>query len=127
FGDKLEVRFNIEKDLEIKIPPLLIQPIVENSIKHGIMNSIEGGNVSISAYNKNEMIEIVVEDNGEGMNDEKIKSILDEKNQKDSIGLLNVHKRIQLVYGDEYGINIKSQKNIGTKVTILLPKEEVLI
>ncbi|MBS4536570.1 sensor histidine kinase [Clostridium sp. D2Q-14] len=127
FGDKLDIKFNIENCLQIKVPPLIIQPIVENSIKHGIMEKLDGGVIEIDVYGKEKNIEICIKDNGEGIEKQKIEKLLEDNNKIESMGLKNVHKRIQLIYGDNYGLNIQSKRNKGTIVIITIPKEGELL
>lgn len=127
FGDKLDIKFNIDSNLQVKVPPLIIQPIVENSIKHGIMEKLEGGSIEITAYKKEKNIKICVKDNGEGIEEQKLKDLLKENIKVESIGLKNVHKRLQLMYGYDYGLEIKSKKNKGTIVIISIPEEGDLL
>ncbi|WP_300382381.1 histidine kinase [Clostridium sp.] len=125
FQEKLKFYINIEEDtLELKVPKLLIQPIIENSIKYGF----EGKNtlkIYINSYIKNNKVYIEIKDTGDGITKERmkyIKELLDKKNNDTiNIGLYNVHKRIKLLYGEEYGLEIESIEGIGTIVKFLLP------
>ena len=122
FGDKLKMTYKIPKDLDCKLPPLIIQPIVENAIKHGIFNLIEGGTVEIEAVNKERSTEIYVRDNGIGMDEELIKYLLTSGQDIDKIGIRNVNERLKNKYGDEFGLGIKSRIGDGTEVKIVIPK-----
>jgi len=104
--------------LEHKIPALIIQPIVENSIGHGLMKRISGGMVKITAKKNDDFIEITVEDDGIGIQQERLEKLLN-NSFTGSIGLKNVNKRLLNEYGQ--GILIESKIGIGTIVTIKIP------
>lgn len=129
FKDKIEAYYDIpEKLLDIHIPKLLIQPIVENAIKHGIENKKGKGTIRISIREIEERIQITVSDNGNGIEAHKLEdirsSLTDENiNHKEgrSIGIRNIHERIIIHYGRNYGIQIDSSIGQGTIVIIEIP------
>ena len=105
-----------------KMPKLLLQPIVENAIEHGIDEKEEGDkNLALSFHGKEDIVEITVRDNGKGMEQEKAEKLV--TYQAKGYGLKNVNDRIHLLYGDEYGIQIFSELGIGTTVVMRFPKE----
>lgn len=119
--------FDIDESLmNIRVPKFIIQPIIENSINHGLDKSKNNNVIKIicEAIDDNEL-DIIVEDNGLGMSKEKVTEIelnLKQNLQKpNSIGLMNIHSRIQMKFGDKYGINISSNEKIGTKVRVKIP------
>lgn len=125
FGPKLQYNCDCEDGLlnqSINIPSLLIQPLVENAIRHGLFNKNNTGNVklAIQEIEKN-VLEIVVCDNGVGMTEEKIKNILSEQDTQAGIGLTNVNRRIRHIKGAQLSIESELQK--GTTIKILLPIE----
>lgn len=122
FGDKLEIIYNIPDNIDCKIPPLLLQPLVENAIKHGVLEKIEGGKVEIIASMDHETIKLVVKDNGIGMSKDCLEKLFKKDKNKDSIGLKNVNERLINKYGEEYGLKVQSEVNKGTWVTIIIPK-----
>ncbi len=100
----------------------MIQPIVENSVVHGIEPKKGRGIIEIKIYRKEDYLVISVEDNGVGMENLELEKILNEDQENYSkIGLKNTLERIKLFYGNEYGLKIETQKNVGTKVDIILP------
>ena len=123
YEDKLSYFFNIEDEslLSIKVPKIIIQPIVENSIYHGIKNIPDNGIINIDIYSKNRILFISISDNGAGFS-ESHKYI---KNKTGGVGIKNVDKRIKFYYGKKYGVFIeKTEKNKrGAVVTIQLPLE----
>lgn len=121
FGERLKVNINFPKDLlDYKIPVFLLQPLVENSINHGILPNPSGGIVTIEAFTSNTNLNFVVKDNGVGMKETDLKKI---HSFSTGIGLNNVNERLRLLYGEEYKINIKSNINKGTCVSFSIPKE----
>lgn len=105
---------------------LIVQPILENAIYHGMASSEEDGLIRVDARREGEELYIAVSDNGLGMRPELAASLLDEKRPRtkssgSGIGLLNVHRRIQLTFGERYGLQIESEPDEGTTVTIHLP------
>lgn len=131
FGDKLDYEINIQTDLsDYQIFPLLIQPLVENAIIHGLEPKIDLGKLSITVVEKQGQLKIVVCDDGVGMDANRLSEVrkhlntIDDKEGK-RIGIRNVHQRIKLYYGDLYGVNISSQLNQGTRITITLPIDEM--
>ncbi|WP_242832976.1 sensor histidine kinase [Butyrivibrio sp. LC3010] len=119
---------NYEIDPEIKgclTVKLIVQPILENAIYYGVKNMDEDGEITLKGYRKDDDIFIEVIDNGYGIPSEKLPYLLTEDKRASKngsgVGLINVHKRIQLRFGDSYGLHIESEPDEGTKVTIHLP------
>ena len=123
FGDAFTYEIECEENIkEYKIPKILLQPIVENAIVHGVGIMEEDGRIKISAKSHDGELEMCVEDNGCGMKEEVVNRIL--KNNpasKSGIGLKNVHQRIQLTCGQEYGLKVESELDEGTRVYMRLP------
>lgn len=135
------IRFNGKFRLKKNIPPallscpvlkLILQPLVENALFHGLNYCTTGDLITISAVQENLLLHISVSDNGVGMNPETLamlRSTLMNQNSfseighhsGQSIGLGNIHARIQLYYGKQYGLSIASAENIGTRITITIP------
>lgn len=113
-----------EEVMECKIPKLIIQPIVENALKHGMQN-VESINVNITASIENGNLKISVQDNGTGIEseilDELIKDLEREDVYKEHIGMYNSHRVVRLLYGQPYGLKIESTYGKGTIVNIILP------
>ena len=113
----------IEEELrQCYILKILIQPIVENSLKHGGVMEDKDGYISISIYADGGDVVIDVEDNGRGLSEEESRDILARLQKGDGIGLFNIQKRIQLYYGEEYGVSITGEKGIFTCVSLRIPK-----
>ncbi|WP_066506623.1 sensor histidine kinase [Abyssisolibacter fermentans] len=123
YGDKLKVNFYIDENVECILPPLILQPIVENAIKHGIMGKLDGGTIDIRIIDIVNETKLIVEDDGVGMSEETLSNIFIENPEKESIGLVNINNRLKNKYGDEYALNIDSEIGVGTKVTMKIPKE----
>lgn len=123
FEDKFSVFYEIDEDVEFyKVPKLFLQPFVENSIIHGFSMIDSGGSLKITGRLEGEMVYFSVEDNGRGMDNKRIKEVME--TNTDNIGIRNVNNRIKLIYGDKYGVTIQSEINRGTRITINLPKSE---
>ena len=134
---RYENRFSLEVDvpeelLELKVPQLILQPVVENAVKYGLKPKEEGeGVVVIQGMKSEDRLEITVMDNGIGMTEEKmadVQQLLDSqdtvkhaKSKRASIGLKNVYDRIKLIFGDAYSMEISSFEGIGTIVKYKLP------
>lgn len=121
FEEKLNCQFQISVPHEIMVPTMIIQPIVENAIKHGILPKEEGGTVIISAIRQQSSIHITVTDDGVGIPPEKLAWIFADSTGK-SVGLTNINRRMKSLYG--HGIEIISQVNMGTTVGITIPAQE---
>jgi len=118
FGDKLNIIYNIDDDLDVKIPSLIIQPIVENSIKHGILEGKGTGSVTIEIKKvEGDNVMIVIEDDGVGISKEIIEKVYESKMEENKIGMSNVHKRLKYIYGE--GLIIERLKN-GTRINFIV-------
>ena len=120
YEDKLSYFFNIEDEslLSIEVPKIIIQPIVENSIYHGIKNLSGNGIITIDVYRENSTVNISVKDNGIGF--EKAKQF--KKSKTGGVGTKNVDKRIKFYYGKNYGVFINKDSNTeGAEVIIKIP------
>jgi two-component system sensor histidine kinase YesM len=129
FSDRINYSMVIEEGFiteEHDILPLLIQPIIENAIVHGLENADSSGHIIIEVYTEIENLHIDISDNGCGMAPEALQELRNKietphLNQNKNIGLYNINQRIRLCYGMQYGIIINSTIGRGTKVSLILP------
>ncbi len=123
FEDKLKIIYDIDSDADCLIPPLILQPLVENSIKHGILPKKIGGTVIIRALCEENSINIAIIDDGVGIDSERIDEILNKESiDNKSVGINNVNQRLKGIFGEEYGLSITSKINKGTKVSFKVPQ-----
>ena len=123
FGDRLQVKYDFPSNYEFKIPSLIMQPLAENAIKHGILTKEDGGIVSIRIIKNQTYYELFVIDDGIGISAQKLDNLLLDNPGRQSIGLINVHKRLISIYGADSGLNIESIENKGTTVSFKIPLE----
>ena len=121
FGDKLQVKYELEDNLAFKFPPLILQPIVENAVIHGILPKKQGGSVTIRSSKANKDVLLEVIDDGVGIDTYTMVGLMSEVSDTKSVGLQNVNKRLINLYGDDYKLSITSEANIGTRVQIKIP------
>ena len=125
FGDRINYNLEIPKDFDTsryQILPILLQPIVENSIVHGLRNNEGDGYISIEiSTDYREKLRVVISDNGKGMSETQLQLFNNkiEQNDSESIGLYNINQRIKLFYGNKFGFRISCEN--GTKIEINLP------
>lgn len=122
---RIELTLDVRKsygEKEFLVPPLIIQPLVENAIQHGLGNVAEGGRVAVSIVERTEYYELSVEDNGCGISREELERLNENKEGK-SIGLRNVRERLRLIYGREDAIKISSNEK-GTIIKVLFFKDD---
>ncbi|BDC84715.1 sensor histidine kinase [Aeromonas caviae] len=122
FGDKLEVVFEVD-DVHIQVPSLLLQPLVENAILHGIQPRSAPGRVTIEVKQLAGGIRVAVRDTGYGISQAVIDGVAAGRVESRSIGLMNVHQRVKLLYGD--GLHLKRLEP-GTEVCFYLPDQEAM-
>lgn len=123
---KNQFHYSIEADESVLANAtikIIIQPFLENALYHGIERMVDEGNITIKVKDKGDKILIQIQDDGIGMSLETLQIIEKEKDsQKGGVGIRNVHQRIQMYFGKEYGVEIKSELDIGTTINIWLPK-----
>jgi two-component system LytT family sensor kinase len=119
FGpDKLQIFKEIEEEaLDAFIPSMLLQPMIENSIKHGLAPRLEGGQIHIRINRRDGRLAIAIDDNGMGMSPERLLEVYG-----GGIGISNVHERLRLLYGDQFLMDIRSQEGDGTQIRIEIPE-----
>jgi two-component system LytT family sensor kinase len=118
FGDRLQISRQIDRRiLDVRMPGLILQPLVENAIRHG-ENQNGGIDLSIIVSQSENDVEIIVADQGPGMPDGF------EIGERPGVGLSNVQQRLIRIYGPAYGLHIRSNQPKGTVVTIIIPAEE---
>jgi two-component system LytT family sensor kinase len=117
FGPQLTVEKQISPDtLDIIVPSMILQPLVENSIKHGFSRKVGGGRIVIRSVRQNGHAIIEVEDDGLGMTEDRLDTAL-----TDGIGLSNVNERLSVIYGATYRVRITSVPNLGTIIRLEIP------
>lgn len=114
FEERIEVNFSVCDELDAKVPTLILQPVIENAVIHGILPKPDGGRIDISIVKEDRELVFCVRDNGVGMDEKKIENILKERNEK-GVGLANINSRLRKLYGK--GLIIRSSPIIGTEVT----------
>ena len=128
YQDILNYEIAVPEELfDYQIPKITIQPIVENALYHGIKNKRGGGTIVVSGKDEGETMLIQVKDDGKGMKPERLKEINKDltgaKLENTAIyGLYNVNERIRLSFGEEYGITVESTYEVGSCISIRLPK-----
>jgi Putative regulator of cell autolysis len=131
FGPQLQVELMVDKDIEdFLVPKLILQPLVENSIKYGLDGYKTSEIVSVTVKKESDIVIIRVSDTGRGMNEKSIRMAKEWVHQNDDViksgehlGFKNVFNRISLIYGDSVEIDIESELNVGTKITIKIPQK----
>ncbi|TXS48309.1 sensor histidine kinase [Streptomyces sp. OR43] len=124
FGERLSVTLQVAPEvLPVALPFLCLQPLVENAVKHGLEGAVTSSRITISALDAGSEAEVVIEDDGTGMDPERLRHILrGEGGKSTGIGLLNVDERLRQVYGDDYGLVIETGIGAGMRITVRLPK-----
>ncbi|MEU7423118.1 histidine kinase [Streptomyces sp. NPDC040750] len=124
FGRRLKVVLRIAPEvLPVTLPFLCLQPLVENALKHGLEESADRGSVTIVAEDEGTEARVVIEDNGIGMEPERLRAILrGTAGPATGIGLSNVDRRLRQVYGDDFGLVVETGVGAGTKITVRIPK-----
>jgi two-component system LytT family sensor kinase len=119
FGrDNLEIIKNVDEEaLEAFVPSMLLQPIVENCLKHGLAPKIDGGKIQLRTTNQDGRLHIEIEDNGVGISEEKMPHVYVE-----GIGLSNVRERLRVLYGADFRLEIESRTGQGTVIRIDIPE-----
>ena len=119
FGrDKLQIFKEIdERTLDAFVPSMLLQPIIENSIRHGLSPKLEGGEIHIRTFHQDGRLVIEVLDNGIGIPEERLPGVYGE-----GIGISNVHERLQVLYGEDFRLAIQSEEGKGTRIRIEVPE-----
>ena len=119
FGERINIIWDLQANLHISIPPLTIQPLVENAINHGILKRNQGGTITISIKKTDNFFIIMVGDDGVGIEGNELNSILkdlrDDGPNRMGIGLRNINKRLNQIYNKD--LSIESKPNKGTKVS----------
>ncbi|MBN4928167.1 histidine kinase [Hoyosella rhizosphaerae] len=124
FGDKLRVRLQIAPEvLNVVVPFLVLQPLVENAVRHGIAAKADGGALTITASDTGSDCVLSIEDDGIGIDPERLRSgAFDNDPVASHIGLSNVDERLRAVFGNEYGLVVETAVGAGTKVIVRVPK-----
>jgi two-component system, LytTR family, sensor kinase len=124
FGDRLHVRLDVAPEiLPVVIPFLVLQPLVENAVRHGIEQHSSTGLLEISAVEISNECVITIEDNGVGADPDALQLLMDgHDDTSQHIGLRNVDERLRAVFGPTYGLHIETAIGAGTKVTVRVPK-----
>ncbi|KQO17197.1 hybrid sensor histidine kinase/response regulator [Paenibacillus sp. Leaf72] len=121
FGNKLQLHWQVEASLKSMLPPLTIQPLVENAVRHGVMKRAAGGSISVQVFERDDQVEVAIIDDGVGMDAEVLDKLLDRSSsEQQGIGLLNVDRRLKQMYGQ--GLFIQSVSGQGTTVSFKVMK-----
>ncbi|OKL38353.1 hypothetical protein BLL40_00040 [Domibacillus mangrovi] len=121
FEELLHVKWEVDKSIDVDIPPISIQPLAENAVRHGILEKKNGGTVCIRVKNHAEHVEISITDDGVGMDEAIVKDLLSDSNDtRRGIGLRNTDRRLKRIYGQ--GLQISSVPNEGTQIMFNVPK-----
>jgi two-component system LytT family sensor kinase len=118
FGEKLRFRKEIDPAaLDMQLPSMLLQPLIENCVKHGLASKIEGGSITLRATRAEGRLHLVVEDDGVGIPEVKMANLLDR-----GIGVSNVNERLKVLFGADHSMRIDSKQGRGTRIEIDVPE-----
>ncbi|MBV9760642.1 MAG: histidine kinase [Acidobacteriaceae bacterium] len=120
FGEKLRFLKNVDENtLDRLVPSMILQPIVENSIKHGLASKVEGGMIELRAWMENARLHISISDDGVGIQEDKLGNLFEQ-----GIGVSNVRERLRVLFGAGYRMLIESKPGEGTRTLIEIPELE---
>lgn len=125
YRNQFSYSFNVDEELmDCLCNKITIQPLIENAIYHGIDRMVDEGEIKVGVHESDDGdIVITVEDNGVGMTEEQCRKIMSkERSDSGGIGVKNVDDRLKIYFGEKYGIHIESELDVGTKVTVRIPK-----
>ncbi|KEQ27861.1 ATP-binding protein [Paenibacillus tyrfis] len=124
FGDRIQVVWEVVEHLELQVPPLSVQPLVENAVRHGILRRSKGGTVRIRIQDLGDGVEISIEDNGVGLEPDMLAQALhrgEPVGRHSGIGMANTDRRLKQIYGK--GLLVRSRPGEGTIVSFVVPKQ----
>lgn len=128
YKDKLEYEILVEPEiLNFKVAKLILQPLAENAIYHGIKYKEGKGKILVEGFRRDQELILRITDDGIGMKPEQLEKIFEKRKtdrKRNGVGVLNVHERLRLYYGQKYGLTFESEWGIGTRVEIHIPYEE---
>jgi sensor histidine kinase YesM len=132
FGDRISFELNIDPAVsDMLLPGMLLQPLIENAVLHGVGEMLSGALVMVSVHRRNGVVYLTVEDNGKGMGDEQVEELLNsdfypanDSGERTHIGIVNAKKRVEMIYGRSASFHIESTEDIGTLVTISIAADE---
>jgi|SRR5579862_3405195 len=118
FGDKLRFEKDVDADtLEMLVPSMLLQPLIENCVKHGLSSKVEGGTIRLRSRRLDARLLLSVEDDGVGIPESRLATLRDQ-----GIGVSNVSERLKVLFGSDHKMNIDSQPGHGTRIEIEIPE-----
>lgn len=119
FEDRLEVNIKISPDLHFMVPNFILQPLIENSIKHGMKNQLK---IDVLIEEVKNVLQITIKDNGNGIQKHIIDNLYKNQHDKDKIGLANTHYRLKSIYPNNAGLCIKSNPSVETIISMSIPR-----
>lgn len=122
FGDRIHYTAQVDAPLELKLPRLVLQPLVENAVRHGLQPKKDGGTVRLSVGTDGEYVRFEIRDDGVGIEPERIPSLLSGEDDRQGIGMINIHKRLLKYYGE--GLAIRNGG--GTSVSFRIPLQRAV-
>jgi two-component system sensor histidine kinase YesM len=123
YDEKPAIIVKVDENLyHYKLIKLILQPLVENALLHGISDMDTGGRIEVLGTEEGDDIIFEVRDNGKGIESSRLETIFDEDSKHEGYGVKNVQDRIKIYYGENYGLTIESELMVGTTVTIRIPK-----
>ncbi len=123
FGDRLHVQLQVAPEvLQVAVPFLAVQPLVENAVQHGLEGRSGGGTITLGAQDAGAEALIWVEDDGQGTDPAVVRRVLSGESEGDSVGLGNVDARLRQVFGDDCGLVVETAPGAGTRVSFRVPK-----
>ena len=123
FEDRLQVNIEVSPDLHFMVPNFIVQPLIENAIKHGMKSPLLIIDVIIEE--KKEGLSITISDNGGGIQKHIVEKLYNGSHDKDKIGLANTHHRLKSIYPNNAGLQIESKPSLGTRISMMIPKTGV--
>ena len=132
YEDRIQFLTQVPEELySYRIPRLILQPLIENSIIHGVEDMDQGGRIEVRGFLKDNCLHLHVIDNGKGVSQEKIRELLSRESTipgegRTSIGARNVNYRLKLYYGEQRGLEIQSIQGVGTEMAIAIPLKDAI-